>query len=268
VDAPGFQLTASKDADALIVCAESRHAFARHYHDEYGMGLMEVGAHRSASARGQVEAGPGDVISLNPGEIHDGESIGGGVRRWRMMYFRPQTIAAAWRDASEDAGGDFELQHPAGQDARSAVLLKELFARTTQARPDAALRREELLLTLMARLGRAPPRPRARDAPSGVARAKALIDAEAARPLTLAELAQVSGLSRFQTLRAFARRTGLTPHAYQVQRRLLAARGLIAEGEALAGAAAGAGFADQSHMSRAFVRFYGYTPGAFARAVR
>ncbi|WP_375781517.1 AraC family ligand binding domain-containing protein [Roseococcus suduntuyensis] len=30
----------------------------------------------SSSGRGPVEAGPGDVITVNPGEVHDGAPIG------------------------------------------------------------------------------------------------------------------------------------------------------------------------------------------------
>jgi AraC-like DNA-binding protein len=81
----------------------------------------------------------------------------------------------------------------------------------------------------------------------------------------LAELAAEAGLSRFQLLRAFARELGLTPHAYLMQRRLSLARGLIDSGLALAAAAHEAGFADQSHMTRAFRRTLGYTPATYAR---
>ena len=86
--------------------------------------------------------------------------------------------------------------------------------------------------------------------------------------LGLAALAAEAGLSRFQFLRGFARDTGLPPHAYLIQRRLSLARHLIAQGTALADAAAGAGFADQSHMTRAFVRAFGVTPAQYAGAVR
>jgi AraC-like DNA-binding protein len=48
-------------------------------------------------------------------------------------------------------------------------------------------------------------------------------------------------------------------------RRLALARAAIATGEPLARAAADAGFADQSHMTRQFVRAYGLTPGRWAR---
>ena len=84
---------------------------------------------------------------------------------------------------------------------------------------------------------------------------------------TLAVLAQTAGLSRYQFLRGFARATGLTPHAYLMQRRLHRARQLIARGARLAEAAAVSGFADQSHMTRLFVRSFGMGPGTYAKAV-
>ncbi|MFZ1346580.1 MAG: helix-turn-helix transcriptional regulator, partial [Tabrizicola sp.] len=81
----------------------------------------------------------------------------------------------------------------------------------------------------------------------------------------LAELAQMSGLSRFHFLRSFAKATGLTPHAFRLQARLHLARRLIQAGQPLADAAVEAGFADQSHMTRLFTRSYGMTPGGYAR---
>jgi AraC-like DNA-binding protein len=56
-------------------------------------------------------------------------------------------------------------------------------------------------------------------------------------------------------------------HAYLIQRRIDLVRSLIAQGHSLAAAAAAAGFADQSHMTRAFRIKYGLTPGAYARAL-
>jgi hypothetical protein len=44
-------------------------------------------------------------------------------------------------------------------------------------------------------------------------------------------------------------------------------RRLIRDGSSLSLAAASAGFADQSHMTRIFVRHLGFTPGAWKRAV-
>ncbi len=101
-----------------------------------------------------------------------------------------------------------------------------------------------------------------------IMRAKARIDDDPAAALTLAELAAEAGMSRFQLLRGFAQAMGLPPHAYRMQRRVVLARQLIARGTTLADAAAAAGFADQSHMTRAFVRLLGVTPANYASAIR
>ena len=71
-------------------------------------------------------------------------------------------------------------------------------------------------------------------------------------------------MSRTQFLRAFAAAFGLPPHAWALQQRLARAEALLAQGAVLADAAAASGFADQSHMTRAFRRFRGYTPGQYA----
>ena len=50
----------------------SNHHFPRHSHDQFGVGVITFGAPRSWSGVGHVEASAGDVIMVNPGEMHDG----------------------------------------------------------------------------------------------------------------------------------------------------------------------------------------------------
>src|SRR5688572_22282169 len=64
---------------------ESGRDFCRHWHDNYGVGFLESGAHSSASGRGRVHAYAGDVITTNPGEVHDGQPLGAPTRRWRIV---------------------------------------------------------------------------------------------------------------------------------------------------------------------------------------
>ena len=87
-------------------------------------------------------------------------------------------------------------------------------------------------------------------------------------PPTLAELAAMTGLSRYQVLRRFQRTYGVPPYAWLVQQRAERARMLIREGLSLSEAAAGSGFADQSHMTRVFTRHFGFTPGAWRQALQ
>ena len=99
-----------------------------------------------------------------------------------------------------------------------------------------------------------------------VAKAIERLDSAPETSVSLAELAALSGVSRFQLLRGFAREVGITPHAYLMQRRVRLARQLLANGQTPVQAAIQAGFADQSHMTRVFVRQLGITPSRYRAA--
>ena len=245
--------------------AETRHVFPRHTHEQFGIGVIHHGAQKSLSGRGMVEAGAGDVITVNPGEVHDGAPIGDAGRSWRMLYLDPALIAAASLDISEGKTDAFEFSLPVIRDAGVSVSFARLFGALTADGATETSHDEALLLLLAKVIGGQDGSDRA--VPQAVSRARMLIDDHPAAPLTLADLARESGLSRFQMVRAFAKATGLTPHAYLVQRRIDAARRLIAGGATLAEAALASGFADQSHMTRTFVRKYGVSPGTYAAAM-
>ena len=84
-------------------------------------------------------------------------------------------------------------------------------------------------------------------------------------PLT--ELASETGLSRFQAMRAFKRRFGLPPAAYQLRVRLGVAQKSLREGMPPADVAAELGFVDQSHFTRHFKRLVGVTPARYVRDI-
>jgi AraC-like DNA-binding protein len=129
----------------------------------------------------------------------------------------------------------------------------------------ASIGRDERLLVLLAAVLHEQPQRRGATA-SRISRARDRLDSDPASMITIEELAAESGLGRFRLVRDFAHATGLTPHAYLLQRRTELTRRMIAGGTPLAEAAIAAGFADQSHMTRNFTRRYGYTPGAYLAA--
>lgn len=98
------------------------------------------------------------------------------------------------------------------------------------------------------------------------------------QPLGLDEMAAAAYTSKYHLIRVFRRRTGLTPHQFQLQnrvrkaQRLLAGRETGAPGESgapvtVAEAAQAAGFCDQSHLTRQFERVLGLSPAAYRAAV-
>ncbi len=188
-----------------------------------------------------------------------------GAREWRMLYIDPVLVT---QEVAETVGGVPEIARPAFRDPVMGGLFERLFARATAAVPEPLALQEELLRVLVHLLRRhgARPRPMRPTAPA-VAAARCRLDEAPERPITLAELAALSGVDRFALLRGFARETGATPHAYLVQRRVRLARRLLAAGHAPAEAALRAGFADQSHLTRAFRRHLGITPARYRAAV-
>jgi AraC family transcriptional regulator len=90
------------------------------------------------------------------------------------------------------------------------------------------------------------------------------IDVCLGEDLSLPQLAAQAGLSSVHFAREFKRLTGLPPHRYVLQRRAERAAALLEEGEtSLKTLALEVGFSSQSHLTAAFQRVYGTTPGAY-----
>jgi len=251
----------------------SDHVFPRHSHDHFGLGIMTSGAQRSWSLVGHVESESGDVIMCNPGEMHDGMPLrpatgngqpGAGARGWRILYFDPALVAT---DISEEAAGEL-IVPPVARDRRLSKLVARLFAHVERDRPDTLAVEEDLMRCLMivSRKHRLDDAVTSCASPPVSTAVRRLEDAPET-PISLADLAALSSVSRFQLLRGFAREVGTTPHAYVIQRRALLARKYLAAGRSPTDAALRSGFADQSHMTRAFVRHFGITPARYRAAI-
>lgn len=240
----------------------SEHNFPRHAHDQFGLGVITAGAQTSWSVVGAVQSVAGDVIMVNPGEVHDGAPVGG-PRGWHIAYLEPALVAR--EQAAEFGGGDVVLQ-PVARDRGLTQQVTQLL----EALPSLDGHADELLLACLVRVVQQHrlSGPRLACASPPVARALEWIDAEPAAETSLSELAAACDVSRFQLIRGFLRDVGTTPHAYRIQWRVRLARRYLRQGHALAEAAQLAGFADQSHLTRAFLRQFGITPGRYRDALR
>jgi AraC-like DNA-binding protein len=103
--------------------------------------------------------------------------------------------------------------------------------------------------------------------PSRAAERFACFRSETPGSVRLSALASETGKSRFQALRAFKRRFGLAPHAYQMRVRLGLAQKSLRAGVPPADVAAELGFVDQSHFTRHFKQLVGVTPARYVRGI-
>lgn len=247
-------------------CMASDRHYGRHWHATFGLGLLDHGAQSSASGRGPVDAYAGDLITTNPGEVHDGRPLGGTARHWRMVYLDPAVMASM-------GGPAVELTHPVISDHRLRGALLRLLVQLhdwhagSQAAEPSGLACEEALVRVCGLLldqhSTRAPEP---EAGADLRRVRERLADDLLHPPTLQDLAAMVGLSKYQVLRRFERAYGVPPHAWLQSRRVERVRALIRQGLSLADAAACSGFADQSHMTRLFTRQFGFTPGAWRAA--
>lgn len=86
------------------------------------------------------------------------------------------------------------------------------------------------------------------------------------RVIRLQELAALAGLSESYFCSAFKASTGLSPHAWQMRRRVEHAQALLLQPRAsLPHIATVTGFSDQAHFTRVFKKLTGITPAAWIR---
>lgn len=84
--------------------------------------------------------------------------------------------------------------------------------------------------------------------------------------LSLAELANMVGMSRFYLSRLFRQEKGISLSTYQTQIRVDRAKKLLSQEMPISQVASATGFYDQSHFGYHFKRLVGATPGNYRKA--
>jgi AraC-like DNA-binding protein len=247
-----------------------RHVYHRHSHESYSFGVTEDGAQSFRCRGGGHTSVTGMVMAFNPDDPHDGHPADELGFTYRIIHIGPDLLAAVLADMTDRPARLPLFAEPVHADPVLARNLSALHGGLLGGA--SALRRYELLAAAVSSIvGRAATRPAAARpgqaaGKAAAERARGLIHAAGGADFTAAQLATAAGCSRFALHRAFTAEYGLTPGEYQRQLRLRAARRMIAAGCPISDAAASAGFADQSHLTRWFLRCYGVTPGGYRQA--
>jgi AraC-like DNA-binding protein len=242
------------------------HAYERHAHDSYAFGLTRSGTQVFQCRGGTHASSTGMVMTMNPEDPHDGHAGSPGGFTYQMLYVDAHRVADALAQASGSHRGLPLFRTPVVLESALATRVGRAAAALLDGAPPLLVDElVDLMIVDLARhagtwsveiaTGRRP-----------LGRAVDLLHARYAEGIRADELAAAAGMSRFQLYRAFNRRYGLPPSAYQRQLRLRAARALLAAGQPPGDVAAAVGFADQAHLSRWFRRAYGITPAVYRRA--
>lgn len=246
--APGIEIAT---ATGLIT------PFRPHQHDCYVVGLTASGVQSFRYRGAQRHALAGQAFAIHPGEVHDGRPGTDQSYGYRAAYIAPDVVS----DALDGQAFPF-VSEAVGRNARLLAALQDLLGLAPEDHDDitltdgiAALADALVAMSDRRRVGGVP-----RDRQVAL-RLRDDIRAHAAEGRTMRDLEQAHGLDRFTICRLFRRHFGVGPKQYLLQRRVMTARSLMARGKTLADAACAAGFADQSHMTRHFIKTVGTSPG-------
>jgi AraC family transcriptional regulator len=230
----------------------------RHTHDRACVAVMLEGSF-DLSIAGRVLPCPPSAVATEPaGERHANRIGWSGAH---VVVIQPDPgrtdLLRPFASALEHASHRFH----AGITARATRLSRELD------RPDdlASLAAEAAVLEILVVLGRVA-RNAERLPPPWLLRARDLIHARFRDPLRIADVACEADVHPGHLARAFRQHFHMTLGSYVRTLRLewVAAR-LLGSEESLASIASAAGFADQSHLTRAFKVYSGLTPHAYRR---
>ena len=104
--------------------------------------------------------------------------------------------------------------------------------------------------------------------PVQLARIRDYISSNISAPITIVELAELTGTSRFHLIRAFRDTVGVTPYQYVLMERVKVAKELLRnQTTKVEDVARAVGFNDPLQLTRAFRKFTNLTPSEF-RALR
>ncbi|MBI6817451.1 AraC family transcriptional regulator [Pseudomonas syringae] len=243
------------------------HAYDPHWHDSYLVGVTRQGVQQFNCRRQRHASTPGQVFTLEPGEIHDGNAPCAEGFTYQMLYLDPHWLSRELSGLFEQAPDRHLPSFANTLQTESRLAHAVMFAFTALHQKELRIVRQSAVDELLAQLidrvqwrRMTDPDPRL---PQVALRARDYLHAHLHQDVGMNELAAVCGVDRFRLTRAFKAAFGLPPHAYLVQLRLAKARRMLAAGIWPAQVSSDLGFADQSHLGRWFMRAYGLSPAAY-----
>lgn len=236
------------------------HSFDRHIHEGYAIGVVLEGAEAFYYRGGNHVAERGQIIVINPCEIHTGQAFRLELG-WTYRVFYPSIALMQQFNGQIPYFGD-----PLIPDKALAEMLirvhQHLEVSDTQLARDSQLYLALETLVNTHAVNRTSPR---RFSPElhTVQKVRAYIRDHYTQNITLNDLTNVAGLTPSHLVRVFHQQTGLPPHKYLIHVRIERAKELLKMGETLAQVAFATGFTDQSHFTRRFKKVVGVTPGQY-----
>ncbi|MGY5450339.1 AraC family transcriptional regulator [Agarivorans sp. MS3-6] len=245
----------------LRQAVHSEACYHSHSHDEFSFGLIDTGEAVYKNMQRQNSISAGHSVTINPGDVHSCNPKQG-AWSYRMLFVDTAWLGQLQQEMLAKPASDYRpFTHQYLDCSSTFSLLDKLFSAVHL--DQSCLQQESLLVSFCEQQFGQPQNLRADLAclaKPQIKRVQECIQDQLAMHLSLTELADVAGLSRYHLVRSFKRIYGLSPHAFQLNQRINRAKALLRDGDSIANTALALGFADQSHFQRNFKKRLALTP--------
>lgn len=240
--------------------------FPSHFHEYYVIGFIEEGQ-RSLVCKGeQYIINPGDLLLFNPYDPHSCEQIDGKALDYRCINIMPEVMKKMMKEITGKEAIPYFNENVLVQ-SDLVGSLNEVYADIIQR--VSGLQKEELLLYLIEELLQ-------KSSNNFIIRQDIETSAEFKKvctyleknyphTITLNDLSEVSGRSKYHLLRTFTHEKGISPNRYLETIRINHAKKFLEQGIKPLEVTLLTGFSDQSHLTKAFKRQVGLTPKQYMR---
>ncbi len=253
-----------KVSDGREVC------YAAHSHAQWSLGAITEGQSTFCYRDDQCQVGAGDLVLINPDWVHTCNPIDNQPWAYLMLY-----IDTEWLTALRYQLG--LLDAPQWEDISTAIISEKLFYQDYCRMASCLLNAQaslvskqtaviECLSDLMKQLAGRRPKPLPQ-VPDLLRKLAVFLDENAAEDISLEEMCLRTGYSSGHLIRTFKQHFNLTPHAYQINRRIQRGQQELKNGSSIVDVALTAGFTDQPHFQRTFKRVVAATPDQYRRAL-
>lgn len=248
------------------LCVEAYHfqgimqKFPNHFHEYYVLGFIENGNRYLSCKNKEYTVASGDMVLFNPGDNHTCQQIDGKTLDYRCINIQREVMSKA---ALEITGKNTFPYFTTTVVYRSelALQLRELHSLIMQEEKD--FRKEELFFLLLEQLieefTEKDPSPKMEDSLEVMA-VCGFLEKNYKKSITLNDLGDLTGLSKYHLLRTFTKQKGISPYSYLETIRIDQAKRLLEQGVLPIEAAFETGFSDQSHFTNFFKKLIGLTP--------
>ncbi|MHA6529352.1 AraC family ligand binding domain-containing protein [Paenibacillus sp. BAC0078] len=240
--------------------------FPNHFHDYYVIGFIEQGKRNLVCNLKEYILSSGDVVIFNPQDPHACEAVDGRALDYRCINIQPEVM----REYVQEITGSNDLPRftqPVLYQSELALSLHELHLMILESQSD--FQKEELFMFLLEQLLREytdtePPCP-TRELTAEIKIICEYIESHYADSITLNQLSELAGISKYHLLRLFTKQKGISPYCYLETIRINHAKKLLEQGAPPIEVASQTGFSDQSHFTNFFKRLIGLTPKQYMR---